>query len=98
LKSPKHGTPDRVWWFDRSIIDACKQHAGKSAADRLSWLREHLAVCLDWSNMDRIDILSLKGNEELPAIEGTGSRMRVYSPGALTSGRIAGKDYWAADS
>ena len=92
------GAPERrvgVWWFHRNVIDACKQHAGKPAADRLSWLREHLAVCFDWSQMDRIDTLSLTAAGELPAIEGTGAPMRVYSAAALPSGKVASPDYWA---
>jgi len=91
-------SPERrigVWWFHRSVIDACKQHAGRSAADRQQWLREHLAVCFDWSEMDRIDTLSLGTAGELPAIEGTGARMRAYSAAALPSGKVASKDYWA---
>ncbi|HXB72164.1 MAG TPA: hypothetical protein VNY05_28260 [Candidatus Acidoferrales bacterium] len=83
-----------VWWFHGSVIDACQQHAGKSFEARKEWLREHLAVCLDWSAMDRIDTLSLTAADELPAIEGTGAPMRIYSAAALPNGKVASKDYW----
>jgi hypothetical protein len=83
-----------VWWFYRDVIDTCKQRAGKSVGERLSWLRENLAVAFDWSAMDRIDTLSVTAADELPAIEGTGARMRVYSAAAISSGKVAGKDYW----
>jgi hypothetical protein len=91
-------SPERrvgVWWFHRNVIDTCKLHAGKSAADRQIWLREHLAVCFDWSRMDRIDTLSVQAGTELPAIEGTGAPMRVYSAAALSNGKVSSKDYWA---
>ena len=83
-----------VWWFDHSVIALCKRNGGRTAAERLDWLRRHLAVSIDWSKMDRIDTIALSLNEELPAIEGTGTRQRVYSPTALSSGKVAGKDYW----
>src|SRR5208282_2854983 len=37
------------WWFEPTVVTTCKQHAGRSADDRRKWLREHLAVSLDWS-------------------------------------------------
>jgi hypothetical protein len=83
-----------IWWIHRSVIDACKQHAGKSLTARQAWLREHLAVSIDWSTMDRIDTLSLTSADELPAIEGRGKQMRVYSATALYKGNAASADYW----
>jgi hypothetical protein len=83
-----------IWWFDRSIIETCKQHAGRSAADRKDWLRSHLAVSIDWSSMNRIDLISLTPTEELPAIEGKGARRPVYSSSAIPQGKILSKDYW----
>jgi len=90
-------SPERrtgVWWVHRDVMDACKKHAGKSLSARQTWLREHLAVSIDWSAMDRIDTLSLTSVDELPAIEGKGNRMRVYSATALPSGKAASADYW----
>jgi hypothetical protein len=83
-----------IWWFDRSILDTCKQHAGRSAADRKDWLRRHLAVSIDWSSMNRIDLISLTHAEELPAIEGKGAKRPVYSSAALPQGKVLSKDYW----
>ena len=83
-----------VWWFDGRIIKTCKQHAGGSVADRKDWLRRHLAVSIDWSSMNRIDLISLTAAEELPAIEGTGARRAVYSSTAIPEGKVLSKDYW----
>jgi hypothetical protein len=83
-----------IWWFDKRVVDLAKHHGGKTAAERLRWLREHLAVPLDWSGMSRIDLISLGGDNELPAIEGNGTRQRMYSPTALYEGNAARGDYW----
>jgi hypothetical protein len=83
-----------VWWFDSDIIEICKQNAGRSAADRKDWLRSHLAVSIDWSSMNRIDLISLTPAEELPVIEGKGARRPVYSSAAIPQGKVLSKDYW----
>ena len=83
-----------IWWFDSGIIATCKQHAGRSVADRKEWLRCHLAVSIDWSSMNRIDLISLTPAEELPAIEGKGARKPVYSSAAIPQGKVLSKDYW----
>jgi hypothetical protein len=83
-----------IWWFDSSIIETCKQHAGRSVADRKDWLRSHLAVSIDWSSMNRIDLISLTPAEEVPAIEGKGARRPVYSSSAIPQGKVLSKDYW----
>src|ERR1700694_247495 len=56
-----------IWWFDKSVWDHANLVGEKPAAERLQWLRELLAVSLDWSRMNRIDLLRLGGNDELPA-------------------------------
>jgi hypothetical protein len=83
-----------IWWFDSAIIDTCKQHAGRSVADRKDWLRRHLAVSIDWSSMNRIDLISLTASEELPAIEGRGAKRPVYSSAAIPEGKVLSKNYW----
>jgi hypothetical protein len=83
-----------IWWFDSGIIQTCKQHAGRSAADRKDWLRQHLAVSIDWSSMNRIDLIALTPAEELPAIEGRGAKRPVYSSAAIPEGKVLSKDYW----
>ena len=91
--------PDRrtgIWWFDASVIVVCKREAGRTAKERHAWLREHLAVCLDWSKMDRIDILTLTGADELPVVEGTGSPMGLYSRSGLLRGDVEPKVYYTA--
>jgi len=83
-----------VWWFDPNVIDICKASSKCSASERREWLRKNLAVSLDWSRMDRIDVIEVPLNGEIPAIQGTGLGMRVYSPTALYEGRVESEDYW----
>lgn len=83
-----------IWWFDNGIIETCKQHAGRTVAERKDWLRRHLAVSIDWSSMNRIDLIALTPAEELPAIEGRGAKRSVYSTAALPEGKVLSKDYW----
>lgn len=83
-----------IWWCDKNVVNLAKVHAGNTSAERLQWLREHLAVSLDWSRMDRIDLLRLGKNDELPAIEGVGTRQRMYSATALYQGNARSVDYW----
>lgn len=83
-----------VWWFDRNVIDTCKANTKRSAPDRRDWLRKNLAVSMDWSRMDRIDLIELPLNSEIPAIQGTGVGMPVYSPSAIPKGRVESKEYW----
>jgi len=84
-----------VWWFDQNVINTCKRLGGRSASDRREWLRQNLAVSIDWSKMDRIDTISLGPKSEIPAVEGIGKPMRTYSPEAIPQGKIASADYWA---
>lgn len=82
------GSPERrqsVWWFEPAVIEACKKNTPRSPEVRKQWLREHLAVPLDWSKLNRIDYISLKAGDELPVILGTGRPMPVYSPDAVSS-------------
>jgi len=74
-----------VWWFDRSVIDRCRRNTPRSAKARRQWFREHLAVSIDWSKMDRVDQISLSQVQEVPAIVGIGNRMRVYSIDAVST-------------
>jgi hypothetical protein len=83
-----------VWWFDRDVIDICKANTKRSAPERRDWLRKNLAVSVDWSRMDRIDLIELPLNLEIPAIQGTGQGMPVYSPSAIPKGRVESKEYW----
>jgi hypothetical protein len=84
-----------IWWFEKDVMTACKRLAGRSASDRRQWLREHLAVSLDWSNMDRIDIISLKPGDEAPAVKGSGGRQSVWQNiWELSDGTTTSRDYW----
>jgi hypothetical protein len=74
-----------VWWFESKILDVCKKNTPRSSKARRQWLREHLAVSIDWSKMNRIDYISLGPNDDLPAIVGIGNPMRVYSPNAVST-------------
>ncbi len=82
------GAPERregVWWFEPDVIECCKKSTPRSPDARRQWLREHLAVSLDWSKLDRMDIINLKEQEEVPAIVGAGEPMPVYSPDAVST-------------
>jgi hypothetical protein len=82
------GAPERregVWWFAPEVIDACKRNTPRSPEIRKQWLREHLAVSIDWSKLNRIDYITLKTGDELPAIVGTGRPMRVCSPDSVST-------------
>jgi hypothetical protein len=83
-----------VWWFDRNVIDICKANTKRSAPERRDWLRKNLAVSMDWSRMDRIDLIELPLNSEVPAIQGVGQGMPVYSPSAIPKGKVENKEYW----
>jgi hypothetical protein len=74
-----------VWWFEPNVIDVCKKSTPRSAEVRKNWLREHLAVPLDWSKLNRIDYISLKADDELPAIVGSGRPMPRWSPQAVST-------------
>ena len=78
-----------VWWFEPNVIDVCKKSTPRSAEVRKNWLREHLAVPLDWSKLNRIDYISLTADDELPAIVGSGKPMPVYSPDAVSTKQSA---------
>jgi hypothetical protein len=44
--------------------------------------------------MDRIDLIGLPRNSEVPAIVGKGLRVFAYSASALPEGRVQSKEYW----
>jgi hypothetical protein len=95
-----------VWWFEREVIDVCKRSTPRSSEARKQWLREHLAVSLDWSKLDRIDRIFIEADGEVPAIVGLGSPKSVYSPDAISTkvssrtpqplpiAKASRKDYW----
>lgn len=82
-----------TWWFEPSVMTICKQQA-KSVSERRQWLREHLAVSLDWSKMNRIDIMRLGPSDEAPVVVGKGTAQRMWSSSALPEGKAASQDYW----
>lgn len=74
-----------VWWFEPQVMDTCKKSTARSPNLRRQWLRDHLAVSLDWSKLNRIDRITLTGNAEMPCIVGTGKQMPVYTPNAVST-------------
>ena len=74
-----------VWWFEPSVIECCKQSTPRSPEIRKQWLREHLAVSIDWSKLNRIDTITLTEKSAIPAIVGTGEPMPVYSADAVST-------------
>jgi hypothetical protein len=82
------GSPERrqsVWWFEPTVIECCKKSTPRSADARKQWLREHLAVSIDWSKLNRVDTITLSGGDGIPAIVGIGKPMPVYSQDAVST-------------
>jgi len=81
-------SPERrqsVWWFEPTVIECCKRSTPRSTDARKQWLREHLAVPIDWSKLNRIDTVTLSGSNGIPAIVGIGGPMPVYSQDAVST-------------
>lgn len=82
------------WWFSGNVMTYCKRDAGKSVERRRQWLREHLAVSIDWSAMDKLDVIVLEEDDEVPAITAKGDQAKMYSAGAIPRGRATSREYW----
>jgi len=88
-----------VWWFSSRLIEECKREAGSYPIQRLSWLRDKLAICHDWSGMDKLDVCTLSEDEEIIAIVGKGTPQPIWSrsaagrtpPGIIEYTRSLGK-------
>ena len=83
------------WRFTEGILQlALKESKGNRTA-ALGWLRDRMAVSLDWSDCDKVAQLHLHSGNSLPAIEALGLPMPVYSKTAPGSAGVSMPDYWA---
>lgn len=80
------------WWFSQSLLDMSME-AGPSRAGRLHWLRDKLAVSMDWSECDRVCVMQLGVNDVLPAIQAWGLPQRYYSKDV--AGKMDPKEYFS---
>ena len=94
LWSQRHSTRIGPWWFTDGVLKQALSESGGNQTVALAWLRDRLAVSLDWSDCDRVVQLTLHNNNRLPAIEAWGLPVRQYSPDALNRG-VRPADYWA---
>jgi hypothetical protein len=70
----------RHWWFSQKLLDLA---AKQSAAERISirdWLRDRLAVSLNFGKCDRLSRMILGPSGALPAIEALGLPMPQRTP------------------
>jgi hypothetical protein len=81
------------WWFSEGLWEMSAA-AGSSIAARAAWLRDHLAVSLDWSRCDRVALMTLQYDDALPAIQALGLEMRVYSRDAWRNPSVPMPEYW----
>jgi hypothetical protein len=87
------------WWFGEHLLNLAAAQSAAAGQSVRDWLRDRLAVSLDFSACDCISKLTLTGRAALPAIEAWGLPMPQYSPVTRnpkgdTVG-TAGPDYWA---
>lgn len=84
------------WWFTKGLLDMAMDAGRGNRKTTLDFLRNALAVPLDWSKCDRIAQLTLSPTNTVPAVEAQGLPMPVYSKDALRNDpSIPLMDYFA---
>jgi len=76
------------------VLQQALSESGGNKTATLHWLRDRLAVSLDWSDCDRIAQLSLHANNAIPAIEAWGLPVRQFSPAAVSNKDVDMSEYW----
>ena len=71
------------WWFTAHLMQQAIAEGGSDRAKALAWLRDRLAISLDFSACDRVAALNLGISSALPAIEAWGLPMPQYTAKAL---------------
>lgn len=85
-----------AWWFTQGLFDMALADGKGNRQKTLDWLRNALAVPLDWSKCDKIAQLTLSTGNTLPAVEALGLPMPAYSKDALRNDpSIPLMDYFA---
>lgn len=91
-----------IWWFSEKVAQRCRDESGPDSQARLSWLRDVLAVCFNWSNFDHLVRFTLHSGEEIPAVSGKGLPMPYNKIDPFidrkTGQRVVSipADYWAS--
>lgn len=83
------------WWFTEGVLHQATSAAAGNRQAALEWLRDRLAISLDWSDCDRIAKMTLHYGNAVPAIAAWGLPMRQYSRKAATNPDVPMRDYWA---
>ncbi len=83
-----------IWWCDKSVVDLAKIHAGKTAGEILQWLRERLAVSLDWSGWTASTCFVSGKTKNSPPSKAPVPDKRMYSSTAPYKGNAPRAEYW----
>jgi hypothetical protein len=84
------------WWFTEGVLQLALKEAKGDRTAALGWLRDRMAVSLDWSDCDKVAQIVLHPGNALPAIEALGLPMPVYSKNAPGAPGVSMPTYWAS--
>ncbi len=83
------------WWFTDGVLRQALKESKNDKTAAMGWLRERMAVSMDWSDCDKVAQIVLHPGNSLPAIEALGLPMPVYSKDAPGCPGVSMPDYWA---
>lgn len=88
----------RHWWFSEHLLNVAVRESKVAKQSPRDWLRDRLAVSLNFGQCDKISKLTLGAAAAIPCIEAWGLPMPQYSHVTRdTSGKTVGaanQDYW----
>ena len=88
----------RHWWFSEHLLNHAVRESRAARQSTQDWLRDRLAISLNFGNCDRLSRLTLGPAAALPAIEAWGLPMPQRSPITRDArGNTVGEltpDYW----
>jgi hypothetical protein len=94
LWSGKDNNRVGAWWFTGAVLQQALKAEKNNRKAALEWLRDKLAVSLDWNDCDRVAQIRLGPGVAIPAIEGWGLPMRQFSRQAPGKPNVRMADYW----
>ena len=71
------------WWFTSSLLEEALAQSNNDLPKAVDWLRDRLAISLDFGACDRVAALTMGISSALPAIEAWGLPMPQYTSKAL---------------
>ena len=83
------------WWFTDGVLNQALKESKNDKTAAMGWLRDRMAVSLDWSDCDKVAKIEMHPGNAMPAIEALGLPMPVYSKDAPGSAGVSMPDYWA---